>query len=155
MKYWLIKSEPTSYSIFDLSKKLNATDSWEGIRNYQVRNSIRDEIKRDDLGFFYHSSCKEPGIVGLVKVVKEAYEDSFALDPNSNYFDPRASSARNPWLMFDVQLVKIFKTPILLKQLKEEDFLQDLKLLQKGNRLSITSMSKTHWDYIIENFTIT
>lgn len=151
MNYWLLKSEPSTYSIDDLSNKPRKTDHWDGIRNYTVRNTIRDDIKKGDLAFFYHSSCKVPGIIGVVKIVKSSYPDDTAWDPKSNYYDPKSSPDNPRWLMFDVKLEKKFNNIIPLTNLRQEPVLEDMPLLKKGNRLSITPVTKNHWDYIIEH----
>ena len=143
MKYWLMKSEPDVYGIDHLAQQPKKTDHWDGIRNYQVRNMIRDEMKKGDQAFFYHSNCKEPGIVGIVKVVKEAYPDHTAFDPKSDPENPR-------WLMLDVQFVCKFARTISLQELKTYKSLSEMLILRRGNRLSITPVSKKHWDFIIK-----
>jgi len=115
---------------------------------------IRDDIELGDVAFFYHSSCKVPAIVGSVSITKTAYPDKFALDPNSKYYDARSSINVQPWLMFDVKLKKIFNDIIPLKLLKESSSLQDMKILQKGNRLSITKITEFQYSYINKNFVV-
>lgn len=149
MKYWLIKSEPNSYSIDDLAKLKQKTDHWDGIRNYQVRNMIRDKIKINDIALFYHSSCKVPGIVGITKVVKNAYPDHFAWDNNSKYFDPKSDPDNPRWLMFDVKLIKKFSKIITLQELKQHPEIAAMPLFRKGNRLSITPVTKEQYEFII------
>lgn len=148
MNYWLMKSEPSSFSIEDLAKRPHQTEPWNGVRNFQVRNWLRSSIKRGDLAFFYHSSCKVPGIVGIMKVVKEGYPDPSAFDPTSHYYDPQSSPSQPKWYCVDVQLVKKFTQIITLEQLRRLPPLHDMKLLQKGSRLSITPVSEVEWDVI-------
>ncbi len=150
MKYWLMKSEPDVYGIDHLAKMPRKTDHWDGIRNYQVRNMMRDEMKKGDLAFFYHSNCKEPGIVGIIKVVKEAYTDHTAFDPESKYYDPKSDPDNPRWLMVDVQLVRKFTRNISLEELKTYKSLSDMLVLRRGNRLSITPVTKKQWDFILK-----
>lgn len=149
MRYWLMKSEPDAFSIKDLKKMKNSTSCWDGVRNYQARNFMRDEMKLGDELFFYHSSCKQPGIVGTAKIVKEAYPDHTALDKKSKYYDPKSSEENPRWFMVDIKLKREFKNIISLTTLKASDKLNDFKLLQKGNRLSIIPVSKENWDTIM------
>lgn len=148
MKYWLFKSEPSTFSIDDLNNKPNKTEHWDGVRNYQARNFMRDNMKKGDLGFFYHSSCKEPGIAGIIKVVKESYPDFSALDPESKYFDPKSTKENPRWFMVDVKLIKKFNKIITLPDLRQCSKLKDLIILKPGNRLSITPVTENHWDII-------
>ncbi|MBS0287207.1 MAG: EVE domain-containing protein [Proteobacteria bacterium] len=146
--YWLMKSEPDTFSIDDLLKAKNQTSPWDGVRNYQARNYIRDEMKIGDLAFFYHSSCKVPGIVGLVEIVKSAYPDHTALEPKSPYYDPK-SSAQNPrWYMVDVKFKQKYDEPLSLEVLKMNPKLKGFKLLNRGNRLSILPVSLQEWKTI-------
>lgn len=145
MNYWLFKSEPDAFSIDDLKAMKGKRDHWDGIRNYQARNLMRDEIKKGDLGFFYHSSCKVPGIVGTVEVVKEAYPDHTAWDPESSYFDPKSSPDNPRWVMVDVKFVQKFDRTLALQELREIRKLKDMVLLQKGSRLSIQPVSRQQW----------
>ena len=149
MNYWLIKSEPTSYSIDDLIKEKNKTTCWDGVRNYQARNFMRDEMKENDLTFFYHSSCQEPGIAGIVKVVREGYPDHSALNPDEHHYDPKSTLENPRWVMVDVQFQKKFSKLITLSALKNNPLLNDLLILRKGNRLSVTPVSKAHWKAIV------
>lgn len=148
--YWLMKSEPTTYSIFDLEKAPNKTTCWEGVRNYQARNMLRDDIKKGDLTFFYHSNTKPIGIYGIAKVVKSGYPDHFQFDAKSNYFDPKATKDNPRWYMVDIKHVKTFKQPITLEKLKTIDGLQNMKLLQKGQRLSVQPVTEKEWDIILK-----
>lgn len=150
MNYWLFKSEPDAFSIDDLKAMKGKKDHWDGIRNYQARNLMRDDMKKGDLGFFYHSSCKVPGVVGIVEVVREAYPDFTAQDPESKYYDPK-SSAENPrWVMVDVKFRQKFDDVLSLAQLREVDALADMVLLRKGSRLSIQPVTAVEWDTIVE-----
>jgi len=150
MKYWLMKSEPDVFGIDHLAKMPKKTEHWDGIRNYQVRNMMRDEMKKGDLVFFYHSNCKEPGIVGIARIVKEAYPDFTAFDPKEKYYDPKSKPKNPRWLMVDVQLVRKFKRTISLQELKSYKTLSEMIILRRGNRLSITPVSKKHWDFILK-----
>jgi len=150
MNYWLLKSEPDAFSIDDLRGMPGKKDHWDGIRNYQARNMMRDDMRKGDMAFFYHSSCAVPGIVGTVEIVKEAYDDYTALDPKSKYFDAKASSDNPRWCMVDVKYKKKFKSIISLATLKENKKLADMTLLKKGNRLSIMPVSALHWKTILK-----
>jgi len=149
MNYWLIKSEPDAFSIDDLRGMPGKTDHWDGIRNYQARNMMRDDIKKGDMAFFYHSSCPVPGIVGTVEVVKEAYDDFTALDPKSKYFDAKATEENPRWCMVDVKFKKKFKQIVSLEELKLNKKLKDMTLLKKGNRLSIMPIAAREWKWIL------
>ena len=150
MNYWLIKSEPDAFSIDDLKNAPGGKDHWDGIRNYQARNFIRDDMKKGDLAFFYHSNCKAPGVVGICEVVSGAYPDFTAFDPNEKYHDPKSDPENPRWLMVDVKYRHKTKRLISLKELKEHaDRLEDFALVRRGNRLSIMPVSKAHWDFIL------
>lgn len=149
MNYWLFKSEPDAFSIDDLRAMPGKKDHWDGIRNYQARNMMRDDMKKGDLGFFYHSSCAVPGIVGIVEIVKEAYDDHTALDKKSRYFDPKATPENPRWCMVDVKFKKKFKSVLSLEELKKQKKLASLTLLKKGNRLSIMPVDAKHWNTIL------
>ncbi len=149
MSNWLFKSEPDAFSIDDLQAMPKRTDHWDGIRNYQARNFMRDDMQPGDRGFFYHSSCPEPGIVGTVEVVSNAYPDHTALDPESDYHDPKATEAEPRWCMVDVKFTGKFDSVITLAELKTMPELADMKLLNKGNRLSIMPVSDEHWNLIM------
>ena len=150
MNYWLIKSEPDAFSIDDLENCPNGTDHWDGIRNYQARNFIRDDMRIGDLAFFYHSNCKPPGIVGICEIVSEAYPDHTAFDSNSKYFDAKSNPENPRWLMVDVKFKRRTSRLISLPEIKEHDEqLEDFPLIRKGNRLSIMPVSKEHWDFIL------
>ena len=149
MAYWLMKSEPDVFGIDDLKAMPHQTDRWEGVRNYQVRNMMRDEMRVGDLAFFYHSSCKEPGIVGIVKITREGYPDYSAFDPEAKYYDPKSDPDHPRWYMVDVRYVKKLKRVITLSELKTHTGLEELPLLRRGNRLSVLPISESHWKYIL------
>lgn len=149
MAYWLMKSEPDTYSIDDLAAQRKKTDHWDGIRNYQARNFIRDDMKKGDLALFYHSNCESPAVVGVVEIVREAYPDHTAFDPNEKYFDPKSDPDDPRWLMVDVKFRKKFRQPVTLKAMKSEKKLGDMRLVQRGNRLSIMPVEKAEWTHIL------
>ena len=149
MNYWLFKSEPDAFSIDDLGARPRKTESWDGIRNYQARNLLRDEVKKGDLGFFYHSSCAVPGIVGTFEVVREAYPDHTALDPQSKYYDPKATPEDPRWVMVDIKLKAKFPTIIPLQTLKTIESLAGMGLLRRGNRLSVQPVTAEEWQIIM------
>ncbi len=145
MKFWLMKSEPDTYSWDDLENAPAKTGSWEGVRNYQARNFMRDEFKLGDQVFFYHSSCAEPAIIGMAEVVRESYPDHTAMDPKSQYYDEKsAQKGLNPWVMVDVKAKKRFAKPLTLSEVRKSSELKDLLLLQKGQRLSIQPVQNEH-----------
>ncbi|WP_417069432.1 EVE domain-containing protein [Niveibacterium terrae] len=147
MRYWLMKSEPSDCSIDDLAAMPDQTVAWYGVRNYQARNFMRDQMTPGDQAFFYHSNCAQPGIVGIVSISSLAYPDATQFDPDSRYFDPKATRQTPRWLNVDVTLVR--KTPLVsLAALRAEPELETLRMLQKGNRLSITPVDPAHWKFI-------
>ena len=148
MKYWLMKSEPDVYSIDHLAEQPDQTDYWDGIRNYQVRNFFRDEFKIGDQAFFYHSRCKVPGIVGTMSIVREAYPDPTAFDPTEHYYDAKSDPDNPRWLMVEVKLEARFKRIISLAELRAQPALSGMRVLQRGNRLSVTPVSPEEWNYI-------
>ena len=148
MRYWLMKSEPSDVSIDDLARLPNQTVAWYGVRNYQARNFMRDDMQIGDGVLFYHSSCKEPGIAGLARVGSAAYPDHTQFDPQHKYFDPKASLETPRWFHVDVQLVR--KTRLLpLTELRHHPELQHLRILQRGNRLSITPVEAGEYEFIV------
>lgn len=147
MRFWLMKSEPDVFSIDDLANRPNQTEPWEGVRNYQARNFMRD-MQLGDLAFFYHSNCKEAGIVGVMQIAKTAYIDDSAFDKNSPYFDEKSTLENPRWWRVDVQLVKKFPRTITLHELKTKIELADFQLVRRGNRLSILPVSQTQWNFI-------
>ena len=150
MPHWLFKSEPSTYSIDHLIKEPKQTEHWDGVRNYQARNMMRDDVKKGDEIFFYHSNCETPGIAGIAKVVREAYPDHTQFDPESKYFDPKSTSDNPRWIMVDVKFVKKFKRVISLHELKTISALKDMPLVRKGNRLSIMPVSDKEWQVILD-----
>ncbi len=147
MHYWLMKSEPDVFSIDDLGRVRGATTAWWGVRNYQARNFMRDQMQLGDQAYFYHSSCPQPGIVGIVEVCRLAYPDATQFDPASEYYDPAATSRKPRWFNVDVKLVR--KTRLLeIREMREHAALADMRVLQKGNRLSITPVSAAEWKKI-------
>ena len=147
MKYWLMKSEPGEISIDDVLAAPDQTVPWFGVRNYQARNFMRDAMQVGDGVLFYHSSCAEPGIAGLAIVASTAYPDDTQFDPTSHYFDAKATHENPRWMMVDVRALK--KTRIVsLAELRTHAELADMRILQRGNRLSITPVSPGEWDYI-------
>jgi len=150
MKYWLMKSEPESFSIDQLARAPRKTTCWDGVRNYQARNMLRDEMKRGDLAFFYHSNCEPPGVVGIVEIVREGYPDHTAFDPDDHHFDPKSNPEDPRWFMVDVKLVGKFPRVISLRELKQYagDKLAGFQLLARGNRLSVMPVSTAHWNFV-------
>lgn len=150
MNYWLIKSEPDAFSLDDLKASKNQTDHWDGVRNYQARNFMRDGMQVGDRIFFYHSNCAEPGIVGIARVASEAYPDHTAFDPESKYYDPKSDPDNPRWMMVDVQYERSLKRTISLRELKEYPELEGFPLVRKGNRLSVMPVDEAHWQFILE-----
>lgn len=146
MAYWLMKSEPDELSIKDLAR-LGET-RWDGVRNYQARNFIRAMAVGDEF-FFYHSSCPEPGIAGIARISSAAYPDPTALDPDSHYFDAKASAEKNPWSAIDVAHVETFARVLGLGYLKQQTALEELPLVQKGSRLSVMPVTAQQWSAIL------
>ena len=149
MGYWLMKSEPDVFGIDDLKAAPRKTEHWDGVRNYQARNMMRDEMKKGDQVFFYHSNCKEPGIVGIAKVVKEGYPDYTAFDSQQKYYDAKSDPDNPRWYMVDVQFVRKFKRTITLEELKNMSKLKDMPLVRRGNRLSIMPVTEKQWNAIL------
>ena len=147
-RYWLLKSEPSCFSLNDLKNAPNQTTPWDGIRNYQARNFMMKEMKIGDKAFFYHSSCPRPGIVGTMTVVQPAYPDHTAFDLGSDHPDPKSTPEKPRWFMVDMRFEHEFKALVSLESLKTYPELQHMKLLQKGNRLSILPITPNEWDFI-------
>ena len=147
MRYWLMKSEPSDCSIDDLASFPDQTVDWYGVRNYQARNFMRDQMKVGDGVLFYHSNCKEPGIAGIAKVSSTAYPDATQFDKKSKYFDPKATQEQPRWFHVDVQLVKKIAL-VGLKALRTHPELERMRTLQRGNRLSITPLDPDEWEFI-------
>jgi len=150
MSYWLLKSEPESFSIDDLAKSPGQTTAWDGVRNFQARNFIRDAMKQGDLAFFYHSSCDVPGIVGVVEITREAYPDATAFNSRSKYFDPKSTADEPRWYVVDVRLKRRLRKTLTLEKLKQfaGSSLSELVLLKRGNRLSVMPISGDEWKFI-------
>jgi predicted RNA-binding protein with PUA-like domain len=145
-----MKSEPDAYSIDHLRSQKRRTDHWDGIRNYQARNFMRDQMKMGDLAFFYHSNCSEPAVVGIMEIVSAAYPDHTAFDPNEKHFDAKSDPDNPRWLMVDVKFKKKLKMPITLQAIKAEKKLADMRLVQRGNRLSILPVTPSEWRHILK-----
>lgn len=148
MKYWLLKSEPDVFSFEDLRKLGKKTEPWSGVRNYQVRNMMRDEMKEGDLGLFYHSSCPQPGVAGVLKIASGAKPDPTQFDEESEYFDKGSKKEDPRWLLVDVAWEKDFEQFVSLEALRGEPRLADMLILRRGNRLSITQLTKKEFDLI-------
>jgi predicted RNA-binding protein with PUA-like domain len=147
MRYWLMKSEPDEVSVDDLAAMPKKTVAWYGVRNYQARNFMRDQMEVGDLAFFYHSSCPEPGIAGIVRVSKTAYPDATQFDRKSPYYDPKATRSAPRWVNVEVTLVE--KTRLVpLAELRTESALAGMRVLQRANRLSITPVDPREWSFI-------
>ena len=147
MTHWLMKSEPDDYSIDDLER--DGREMWDGIRNYQARNMMRDDMTIGDEVFFYHSNCKEPAIVGVSRVASEPYPDPTQFDPESKYYDAKSQRDNPRWLLVDVEFVRQLARPITLAELKSHPGLDGMILTRRGNRLSIMPVSDEHWDLIL------
>jgi predicted RNA-binding protein with PUA-like domain len=149
MHYWLMKTEPSTFGLEDLKRSPRRTTMWDGVRNYQARNMLRDEFRKGDLAFFYHSSCDEPGIVAIVEVLCAGYPDPTAFMRSHKYHDPRSRPEEPRWYTVDVKLKRELPRPIGLARLRREPALCELKILQRGNRLSITPVTPAEWACII------
>jgi predicted RNA-binding protein with PUA-like domain len=150
MRYWLMKSEPSVVGVDDVLAMPNQTVDWWGVRNYQARNFMRDQMRVGDGVFFYHSSCPQPGIAGLAEVAKLAYPDRTQFDPQSPYHDPQATPESPRWVNVDVRVLR--KVPLIgLDELRRHSELKNMRVLQRGNRLSITPVDPREWDFIVRN----
>ena len=148
---WLMKSEPDAFSFEDLKKAPRKTEPWDGIRNYQARNFMRDDMRKGDSVLFYHSNCKEPGIVGLAEIAsKAAYPDPTQFDRKSKYHDPKSDPDNPRWLLVDVRYKKKLKHPVTLKAIKEHPVLKDMKVAQRGMRLSIQPVEAKHFKAVLK-----
>jgi len=150
MNYWLMKSEPNAFSIDDLENMPDQTEHWDGVRNYQARNMMRDQMKIGDQVFFYHSNCEVPGIVGIMEVVCEGYPDHTAFDPQNKYFDPKSDPQNPRWIMVDIKYIRHTRRVIPLAELKECEQLENMQLVRKGNRLSIMPLQPQEWNFILK-----
>jgi predicted RNA-binding protein with PUA-like domain len=146
-RYWLIKSEPNVYSIADLQR--DGQTCWDGVRNYQARNFMRDDMQVGDEIFFYHSNAQPMGIYGVAQVVREAYPDHTAVDPSDKHFDPKSDPANPTWVMVDVGYVGTFKEPITLTTLKQTSKLEKMLVIQRGSRLSVQPVTPEEWDIVM------
>jgi predicted RNA-binding protein with PUA-like domain len=151
MNHWLLKSEPDSFSIDDLAKAPKQTTAWDGVRNFQARNTLRDSMKKGNLAFFYHSSCEVPGIAGIVSIAREGYPDATAFDPKDHHYDADSKKDAPRWYVVDVKLVRKLKRVITLDELRThaDKKLKDFVLLRRGNRLSVMPVSLKDWDFIL------
>jgi predicted RNA-binding protein with PUA-like domain len=150
MNYWLLKSEPTTFGIADLEAAPNQTTPWEGVRNYQARNFLRDGLRWGDRAFFYHSGTTNPAIVGIVEVVRAGYPDETAFDPTSPYHDPASTPDHPRWYRVDARLVRRLRREITLAELKQHwAALGDFTLLRRGNRLSVLPVTATQWAFVL------
>ncbi len=151
MNYWLMKSEPGEFGIDDLRKRPRKTEPWDGVRNYQARNMMRDEMQLGDRAFFYHSACEVPGVVGIVEIASAPYADPTAFDPADRHYDPKSDPENPRWFLVDVKFVRKLKRTIALSELRAfaETKLDGLALLRRGNRLSVMPVAKKHWDFIL------
>jgi predicted RNA-binding protein with PUA-like domain len=149
-KYWLVKSEPEVFSFNDLKKSKNQTTYWDGVRNYQARNYLRDEMKKGDLVLFYHSNSDPLAVMGICDVVKEGYPDHTQFDKKSDHFDEKADPKNPTWFMVDIKLIKEFNKPVTLDSIKSNPKLKTMKLIQRGQRLSIQPVTKAEWDEILK-----
>ncbi len=148
--YWLMKSEPDVFSFSDLLQAAKQTTFWEGVRNYQARNFMRDDFKKGDLVLFYHSNTDEPGVVGTAEVVTEGYPDSAAWDPESEYFDEKAKQrGQNPWVMVDVRAIAAFKSVVTRERLSADPVLKEMMVLKKGSRLSVQPVTANEFKAVV------
>jgi predicted RNA-binding protein with PUA-like domain len=147
--YWLLKSDADSFSFEDLWNLPSRTTQWDGVRNFQARNFMRDEMKKGDLAFFYHSGGTDPGIVGIVEIVREGYPDHTALDPKDPHYDPRSKSGESYWSMVDIQAIERFPRHVPLSELRTKPELEGMSLLQKGNRLSVQKVGASEWNAVL------
>lgn len=150
MAYWLMKSEPNSFSFEDLRQSPGRKTHWDGVRNYQARNFMRDDMQPGDLVFYYHSGIKTPAIVGIAEVVSEAYPDHTAFDPKDEHFDPDSDPQNPRWVMVDIRYNRKLKRPLSLAEIKSHaDRLDGLALIRRGNRLSVMPVDEAHWNFIL------
>jgi predicted RNA-binding protein with PUA-like domain len=151
MNHWLLKSEPDSFSIDALKAAPKQTSAWDGVRNFQARNMLRDSMKKGDQAFFYHSSCDVPGIAGIVSIVKDGYPDETAFDPKHHHYDPDSKPQAPRWYVVDVKLVRKFRRIITLDELRQHAAkkLKDFVLLRRGNRLSVMPVTNKDWEFVL------
>ncbi len=149
-KYWLMKSEPDVFSLEDLKNSPDSTTHWDGVRNYQARNFMRDQMKTGDFVLYYHSNCDEPGVVGVAEVVKEAYPDHSSWDQKSHYFDPKSTPESPRWFMVDIKWKQAFKRLVSLREMKESPALENMRVVQRGQRLSVQPVDKADFDHVVK-----
>ena len=147
-RYWLLKSEPESFSIDHLAQQPGKKTDWTGVRNFQARNFMRDEMKKGDLCFFYHSSAEPTAVMGTVEITQESHPDPTQFDKKSDYFEPRATKETPVWFLVEVHLKEKFKKPVTLSEIKKTKGLEKMVLVQKGSRLSIQPVSANEWEII-------
>lgn len=147
MQYWLMKSEPDSFGIDELEKV--GTEPWDGVRNYQARNMMRDQMQPGDPILFYHSNCKVPGIVGIAEIATAGYPDKTAFDPDAKYYDPKSDPDNPRWYLVDIKFVRKLKRTISLAELREQESLTEMPLVRKGNRLSVMPVTEPQWNAIL------
>ncbi len=151
MQYWLMKSEPDEFSFDDLEQRPDQKEPWDGVRNYQARNMMRDSMQVGDPVFFYHSNCEVPGIVGIAEVASEPRPDHTAFDPDDKHYDPKSDPENPRWFLVDVGFVRHLTRKIPLAEIKQHsDALDGLPLIRRGNRLSVMPIDPQHWDYILD-----
>lgn len=148
MQYWLLKSEPNAYSIDDL--KRDKVEMWDGVRNYQARNIMRDKIKKGDRALFYHSNAAPAGVAGVMEIVREAYPDPTQFDPKDEHYDPKSKEENPTWLCVDVRFKEKFAHMVTLHELKADHFFDDMVVTQKGSRLSVQPVKKKHFNRILK-----
>lgn len=148
--YWLMKSEPSCFSLDDLKQRPEMTEPWDGVRNFQARNFLRDTIKVGDGVLFYHSNCPEPSIVGLARIVRDGYPDHTALDPREKHFDPKATNDHPIWFMVDVQYLCHLQNPLSRDDLRQHPILSGMGVLRKGNRLSVQPVTPQEWQAVLD-----
>jgi len=150
VNHWLFKNEPEDFSVDDLAEAPGKRTHWDGVRNYQARNFMRDDMRKGDLGFYYHSNCKVPAVVGIVEIVREAYPDHTAFDATDPHFDAKSNPDDPRWFMVDVKLKRKLRRPIPLGEIKEHaEDLEGFHLIQRGNRLSVMPVTPAHWNLIL------
>jgi predicted RNA-binding protein with PUA-like domain len=147
-RHWLVKTEPSVFSFDDLMKCPKQTTSWDGVRNFQARNTLRDDMKKGDLVFVYHSSADPTAIVGVAEIAREGYPDKTAFDAKDSHFDPRSREDAPTWFVVDLKATEAFRRPVTLAELREVKGLEKMTLLQKGSRLSVQPVSPTEWEII-------
>jgi predicted RNA-binding protein with PUA-like domain len=148
-QYWLLKSDPDSFNFDDLWNSPTRTTHWDGVRNFQARNYMRDEMKRGYLAFFYHSGGPEPGIHGIVEIVREGYPDHTALDPKDPHYDPRSKGGETPWSMVDIKAIEHLPRPVTLSEMRTKPELEGMSLLKKGSRLSVQKVGAAEWNAVL------